>query len=257
MHRTEYSGMDGFNPRSREGSDDQILLYIHLLISFQSTLPRRERRSLICRSMSYRIRFNPRSREGSDPIRCIPFSQVYLCFNPRSREGSDSVPTNGADWIKVSIHAPAKGATLMQTFYTFETGCFNPRSREGSDVDCGACGIIDRVSIHAPAKGATAKTLLDSTDGCFNPRSREGSDGYTGFSSEISEQVSIHAPAKGATKSADDIVKVEQVSIHAPAKGATFLIGCFIVVLYVSIHAPAKGATDGCVVVKHFCNTCG
>ena len=56
---------------------------------FQSTLPRRERRSTQYLRLSLLINFNPRSREGSDVI--MEFEQFI----------SD-----------ISIHAPAKGATL-------------------------------------------------------------------------------------------------------------------------------------------------
>ena len=77
-----------FNPRSREGSDSQLLDYL------QCRVP--------C--------FNPRSREGSDnnegqtsvyrfvsihapakgaTCECSGIRFQYGCFNPRSREGSD------------------------------------------------------------------------------------------------------------------------------------------------------------------------
>ena len=55
-------------------------------------------------------------------------------FNPRSREGSDT--TDGDDFhtqIIISIHAPARGATLEHGRRTAEQSNFNPRSREGSD----------------------------------------------------------------------------------------------------------------------------
>ena len=76
--------------------------------------------------------FNPRSREGSDAIR-QGHREPFSYFNPRSREGSDLPP-----WIllyssKISIHAPARGATF-------------PRGHDRH---------VDRISIHAPARGAT------------------------------------------------------------------------------------------------------
>ncbi|MFR5641348.1 MAG: hypothetical protein ACLUDF_10220, partial [Butyricicoccus sp.] len=55
--------------------------------------------------------------------------------NPRSREGSDIRAKDGSDTSRISIHAPAKGATE-----TFE-----------------AIAPVITISIHAPAKGATAK----------------------------------------------------------------------------------------------------
>ena len=54
--------------------------------------------------------FNPRSREGSDYY-TERKNYKFEYFNPRSREGSD-VDENGTAYLyKISIHAPAKGAT--------------------------------------------------------------------------------------------------------------------------------------------------
>ena len=60
LNRPEY-----FNPRSREGSDDDVRLFF-----------------------DWYSDFNPRSREGSDPIMSKKLFHD-LNFNPRSREGSD------------------------------------------------------------------------------------------------------------------------------------------------------------------------
>ena len=57
--------------------------------------------------------------------------------------------------IKISIHAPAKGATAYE--YSLVQAI--------------------KISIHAPAKGATnALPEADVIESYFNPRSREGSD---------------------------------------------------------------------------------
>ena len=81
-----------FNPRSREGSD------FH-----QSSFN------------IYIFNFNPRSREGSDLSNFIP-NVFFINFNPRSREGSDAtIPTNCNRYDRISIHAPAKGATKILT----------------------------------------------------------------------------------------------------------------------------------------------
>ena len=122
-------------------------------MQFQSTLPRRERlNSATCSCSS--IYFNPRSREGSDCYRAF--------ISPHAR---------------ISIHAPAKGATL----------CFL------------VCDLIIIISIHAPAKGATlCDPIKQKWKFYFNPRSREGSDAASiGIEPQI--VISIHAPAKGAT----------------------------------------------------------
>ena len=121
--------------------------------AFQFTLPRGERR-LLSNHTTKIIRFNSRSREGSDVAiarlewrddsfnsRSREGSDVEVLaklhsqdsFNSRSREGSDVVSKFRRVNTRVSIHAPARGAT--------------------SHLLLGA--VLDEVSIHAPARGAT------------------------------------------------------------------------------------------------------
>ena len=76
---------------------------------FQSTLPRGERRTR-SKSMSCHGHFNPRSREGSDNMCKMVLYDVFN-FNPRSREGSDNILQYAQHSKKISIHAPARGAT--------------------------------------------------------------------------------------------------------------------------------------------------
>ena len=122
-------------------------------LTFQSTLPRRERRyrNPVSFSLGY---FNPRSREGSD---LFPNGKLFLAsyFNPRSREGSDAGVAGYCPANSISIHAPAKGATGTHQKKYWLHRYFNPRSREGSDCSFSSCGY---------------QTFY------FNPRSREGSD---------------------------------------------------------------------------------
>ena len=76
-------------------------------------------------------------------------------FNPRSREGSDTIYSQIFTTRRISIRAPARGATQQDQRDT-QYRDFNPRSREGSD-----------------ASNDGFMTIPDD----FNPRSREGSDG--------------------------------------------------------------------------------
>ena len=77
----------------------------------------------------------------------------------------------------ISIHAPAKGATLLKCSSRSDGRDFNPRSREGSDHDKGRCeGNGDDFNPRSregsdPATPPSWKIQRD-----FNPRSREGSD---------------------------------------------------------------------------------
>ena len=140
--------------------------------------------------------FKPCSHEGSDPQKW---------YKNNSQRVSIHVPIMGATTeiaqicplVRVSIHAPTKGALMSPTL---RISCsFNPSSHEGSD---------------------TARYWQESTRCCFNPRSHEGSDlttawkngdnyGFNPRSHEgsdnavrywgITTSVSIHAPTKGAT----------------------------------------------------------
>ena len=102
------------------------------IITFQSTLPRRERHGNSPDRDHNNDHFNPRSREGSDGVK-VPVNAEEIDFNPRSREGSDII------WLI--------------TYYI--ANYFNPRSREGSDAIDILADPGTLISIHAPAKGAT------------------------------------------------------------------------------------------------------
>ena len=58
----------------------------------------------------------------------------------------------------ISIHAPARGATILADDRLMYNSDFNPRSREGSD-DSDLFAVSDeiKISIHAPARGATIR----------------------------------------------------------------------------------------------------
>ena len=165
---------------------------------FQSTLPHGERRRRDARRAN-RGRFNPRSRTGSDP--CSP--PCVTCatrFNPRSRTGSDMpVPVAVRRKRKVSIHAPARGATfggreprrapgLFQS--TLPHGerragralarryvRFNPRSRTGSDhMYAFIASPLARFNPRSRTGSDPRVARTDTATMRFNPRSRTGSD---------------------------------------------------------------------------------
>ena len=56
---------------------------------------------------------------------------------------------------RISIHAPAWGATTCLVYDGKLRADFNPRSRMGSDVHFSGIIKFDTISIHAPAWGAT------------------------------------------------------------------------------------------------------
>ena len=121
---------DSFNPRARVGRDKLVSIF-RKIFWFQSTRPRGARRMRTTTS-STTWSFNPRARVGRDSLFDDRELRVSR-FNPRARVGRDAMFLSWYLWIKVSIHAPAWGATG------------NGRT------------MMDalKVSIHAPAWGAT------------------------------------------------------------------------------------------------------
>ena len=145
---------------------------------------------------------------------------------------------------EISIHAPARGATVESTYQLITQyisihaparGATTPRHPPSQDHG---------ISIHAPARGATEnikivmiylsefqstlprgerrhrKYLLNSPQKFQStlPRGERQkiTNGYgAGFC------ISIHAPARGATGDAQNFAHPFFISIHAPARGAT------------------------------------
>ena len=188
-----------FNPRSREGSDVLAFPFVIKLSQFQSTLPRRERRTRTC-NICTKVDFNPRSREGSD-CGCSPTKSPACISIHAPAKGATPKISGFRNLYCISIHAPAKGATvqtssaaadgivfqstlprrerlvvLVVTVSVFPD--FNPRSREGSDNN-----------------GLTYLQTEDKFQSTLPRRERHG----RGAISRMAQSISIHAPAKGAT----------------------------------------------------------
>ena len=143
-----------FNPRSREGSDWFCDCISHNICKFQSTLPRRERPS---------------------GLSCTMSMSLFQSTLPR-RERLEAQKAID-DTAKISIHAPAKGATSRQRTVNgtprFQSTL--PRRERRRDRRSRRSG--GHISIHAPAKGATVNFNATQVGlEHFNPRSREGSD---------------------------------------------------------------------------------
>ena len=210
--------------------------------------------------------FNPRTRVGCDFL--MRRSRLLISgFNPRTRVGCDVATQTLAAPItlfqsthprgvrrpsteqflqlsRVSIHAPAWGATSdvpapnMQALVSIHAPAwgatggpagpfhprhgFNPRTRVGCDdlhlasQEQQACfNPRTRVGCDMPSRPPAGLSPR------FNPRTRVGCDTSTASSRHHSREVSIHAPAWGATSAHHGACIDKQVSIHAPAWGAT------------------------------------
>ena len=150
------------------------------VMQFRSALPRRERRLVGCaaaRLSMFRSALPRRER-------------------PRSA-------ASGCQQSKVSIRAPAKGATL------------------GARSLCSSQQSF-RSALPRRERPRPIARHADRGSACFDPRSREGSDCRRRRSSTPCFDVSIRAPAKGATcRAVRQACAHRHVSIRAPAKGAT------------------------------------
>ena len=104
--------IQNFNPRSHEGSDAGCHCIIGPQSRFQSTLPRGERR-IYEAELTIRWTFQSTLPRGERHL----FDQVAVrCsdFNPRSHEGSDRHRGAASQKSHISIHAPTRGATILQ-----------------------------------------------------------------------------------------------------------------------------------------------
>ncbi len=110
--------------------------------------------------------------------RCVCSHDTLLCrFNPRARRGRDTKLSQFEAWLKVSIHAPAGGATRPSTPFMPGVSFQSTRPQGARRYFPGRRILQFCVSIHAPAGGATTHP-----DGVI-----------------VVPDVSIHAPAGGAT----------------------------------------------------------
>ena len=133
-----------FNPRTREGCDDDDLAPWNYFSKISIHAPVKGATEM--KASSHRLtptNFNPRTREGCDVTDEESF-ELYCYFNPRTREGCDN------DQFK-------KACNIFD---------FNPRTREGCDLNTRFCGAYDAIiSIHAPVKGATLRHIKKGKNG--------------------------------------------------------------------------------------------
>ena len=124
-------------------------------------------------------RFNPRPCARGDHPGGQPPAQAQGFQSTPLREGRHNSTDMVRKGRKVSIHAPARGAT------------FSPHTRASSRS----------VSIHAPARGATDAAGELADDGHVSIHAPARGATCTDCGRDSRAVVSIHAPARGATRS--------------------------------------------------------
>ena len=146
--------------------------------------------------------------------------------------------------MAVSIHAPARGATVSPEQAAASIAGFNPRPCTRGDRFCRTGDGSVKVSIHAPARGATVwdKNFRAAFSVSIHAPAR-GATRIKPYTSERRRQVSIHAPARGATRHAEDRQEGGWRFNPRPCTRGDRLPAGKYMTLAVSIHAPARGAT--------------
>ena len=212
----------GFNPRARTGRDSPRGWWPDRAHSCFNPRARTGRDELADRLRAAIGVFQSTRPHGARPTTSVPTSSGH-CFNPRARTGRD----DGSDHrrlpaAEVSIHAPARGATVQGAGVV---GCRlfqSTRPHGARRCSRPISQPFAAVSIHAPARGATLWPALPvALLRCFNPRARTGRDTLMWDGMLIKRMFQSTRP-HGARRRAlgPDYIR-RQVSIHAPARGAT------------------------------------
>ena len=165
-----------FNPRAREGRDVSPPHSGAGVVLFQSTRPRGARRQWKVDEMESLVFQSTRPRGARRKF--LMTSKVIVRFQSTRPRGARQTLGYQVIYIsKVSIHAPARGATQTPKGYdTYEIVSIHAPARGATDFVV-PLPLSYAVSIHAPARGATTTLRpLSPRGGCFNPRAREGRD---------------------------------------------------------------------------------
>ncbi|EFK09661.1 conserved hypothetical protein [delta proteobacterium NaphS2] len=179
--------------------------------------------------------------------------------------GGDTSSTMIRGLCRVSIHAPAWGATKRDVPKIPVELFQSTPPHGGRRCTSRAIRIPGKVSIHAPAWGATSKNHSFATvtavsihapawgatsfscrsvrtNICFNPRPRMGGDVISG-EDIIPGAVFQSTPPHGGRPSYSAILDANICFNPRPRMGGDFFVRSFGKINPVSIHAPAWGAT--------------
>ena len=124
--------------------------------------------------------------------------------------------------IRVSIHAPTRGATLSYNWIGTRPQVSIHAPTRGATVLYVLHRTIMRVSIHAPTRGATTlPASCQNRISCFNPRTHTGCDTDISFTSLIVKCFNPRTHTGCDYLRPSEIYIGSNVSIHAPTRGAT------------------------------------
>ena len=155
-----FSFSGDFNPRSHKGSDAFCSRQCcHPGISIHA--PTRGATSRAPSVDFWDLYFNPRSHKGSDQRGPASWDTLNGYFNPRSHKGSDEAPGIYDNLIRISIHAPTRGATITQLPSDKAMRISIHAPTRGATRSGAESWGEKWISIHAPTRGATEKGRFD------------------------------------------------------------------------------------------------
>ena len=166
-------------------------------------------------------------------------------FNSRPSARGDGIELDDKGAIKISIHAPPRGATeaVEDEKKALEISIHAPPRGATWISDFFVRG--DAISIHAPPRGATRLASASSQTGYqfqFTPL-REGRQMLLNPIVDWTD-ISIHAPPRGATqRSGCRRTRARYFNSRPSARGDTEIAGNGWKIIFISIHAPPRGAT--------------
>ena len=152
--------------------------------------------------MPARPRIRPRGFQSTRPrgarhhTRCR--YAILIRFNPRARAGRDHEQSRINLYIRVSIHAPARGATKRDHGNAYHEWFQSTRPRGARHAEAEAIILEDMFQSTRPRGARPIRRRCTSTAVRFNPRARAGRDIFLFLWYHLM-YVSIHAPARGAT----------------------------------------------------------
>ena len=116
--------------------------------------------------------------------------------------GATCVPTiYGPQQCQISIHAPARGATLLNSNWFLSLAYFNPRTREGCDNISGQWRKYENRFQSTHPRGVRLGGLPQNFDKfLFQSTHPRGVRPQGKAESVEKTKISIHAPARGATE---------------------------------------------------------
>ena len=229
-----------FNPRTPAGCDQIYLEHVNLSeVSIHAPLRGATRYDL---PLLHRLfGFNPRTPAGCDGFRRLrsqpreapthPAGATSKTYNNdlelpiHAPSGVRHTMALKCQWVlRVSIHAPLRGATSLSILTYQDCRCFNPRTPAGCDgrmdillqgmspfQSTHPCGVrhpllwfghrLERQFQSTHPCGVRLRSFAYSIAlrHCFNPRTPAGCDASEVAMEAVAASVSIHAPLRGAT----------------------------------------------------------